>query len=155
MDKVKIAIQRGYFADEFSQIRNKDGEIILGTISSGGYRVFTIRVESINLKILAHRMVAYRKYGERMFEPGVCVRHLNSNKTDNSTDNIAIGTHTDNMNDKSKEVRVTAAKHAASFLKKYDYQKMKEYYLINGHKKTMQAFGIKSKGTMSYIYNHW
>ena len=54
-------------------------------------------------KVKVHRLVAYQKFGKRIFEPGVQVRHLDDNSLNNSWDNIGIGTQVDNWGDKKKK----------------------------------------------------
>jgi len=49
--------------------------------------------------IYFHRLQAYTKYGDALFEDGVCTRHGEGGHLDNSWDNITIGTHTANMRD--------------------------------------------------------
>lgn len=53
-----------------------------------------------------HRLVAYIKYGNAALRKGIDTRHLNGDKLDNSWDNIAIGTRSDNMQDMPKELRM-------------------------------------------------
>ena len=82
------------------------------------------------------------------------MRHLNGNEMDNSWDNIGIGTHSDNMMDMPKEVRVAKAKHASSFLKKYNHENVRDFHQsAKSYKKTMEYFGIKSKSTLYSILN--
>lgn len=52
-----------------------------------------------------HRLVAYEKYGEAMFEPGIMVRHLDDVKTNNAWDNLVLGTNSDNQQDIPAEKR--------------------------------------------------
>lgn len=60
-----------------------------------------------------HRLAAYCFYGERIFDEGIVVRHLNGDKTDCSKGNIAIGTTSENHMDKPSEVRSRSASIAA------------------------------------------
>jgi len=75
------------------------------------YFTFSIREKTIPV----HRLQAYAKFGEEIFEPGVEIRHLNNNSLDNSWENIGIGTKKDNAQDRPKEQRVALAKYASSF----------------------------------------
>jgi hypothetical protein len=47
-----------------------------------------------------HKLVAYVKFGNIVFEPGVVVRHLDGNSMNNSLDNIDIGSNYDNVKDR-------------------------------------------------------
>lgn len=59
--------------------------------------------------ILAHKFCAFCWFGEVALQPGTHVRHLNSDSLDNSTENLGLGSHTDNMRDKSPAVARRAA----------------------------------------------
>lgn len=69
-------------------------------------------------KVWVHRLQAFQKYGERIYEKGIQVRHLNGDSLDNRAENIAIGTQSDNMMDRRPEDRIAHAKHAASHIRK-------------------------------------
>lgn len=75
----------------------------------GGYLIFQIRLNGKKQPIKVHRLQAYQKYGEKVFEKYLEVRHENSNKMDNTWDNILLGTHSANMMDVPREVRVERA----------------------------------------------
>ena len=46
-----------------------------------------------------HRVVAYKKYGDVMFEKGVVVRHLDGDKRNSSPGNLILGSRSDNSQD--------------------------------------------------------
>ena len=71
-------------------IYNPDGKILKGYVGKRGYRRFS-PVRTNHVKV--HRLVAYQKFGDALFEEGIEVRHLDNNKLNNSEDNIALGTH--------------------------------------------------------------
>ena len=119
-----------------------------------GYFRFSFGPKIRRRNIKLHRLQAFQKYGKSMFNEGLVCRHLNGNSQDNSYDNIAIGTQSDNMMDRTPEARIKSAKHASSHLIKHDYAAVVAYYKEHGFKAAMIHFGIKSKGTMSYIINH-
>lgn len=56
-----------------------------------------------------HRFVGYCKYGDDIFTPELVLRHVNSDKNDNSTTNIVLGTYAENTNDIPKHVRIRSA----------------------------------------------
>ena len=86
-----------------------------------------------------------------MFAKGILVRHLDGNSLNNKASNLALGTNSDNMLDKSKEDRVAHAKHAASFLVKYPWDRIKADRKSGmTYKELMSKYSIKSKGTLSY-----
>jgi len=54
-----------------------------------------------------------------------------------------------------EEKRKKLAKHATSFLIKYDAEKIKEFYEeCRSYKKTMEYFGIPSRGTLHHIIHN-
>jgi len=87
-----IAIERGYYFDASLQLRNKDGNLVIGYINPRGYRVFGLTHNGKRITIRVHRMVAFQKYGLDIYNDGMEVRHINNIKLDNSFENIAIHT---------------------------------------------------------------
>ena len=49
--------------------------------------------------LYVHRLAAYQLYKERIFDPSLQVRHLDSNSLNNRLDNIGIGTAKENQAD--------------------------------------------------------
>lgn len=148
----KKAYERGYRITDDGKVIGLKGQEI-GSYSQNGYKKFKIRYNSdVELHVNAHRLQAYQKYGEEIYTTGTVVRHLDNDKTNNSKENIEIGTVKDNCMDQPEHVRVARAKHAASFIKKYDEVKVIDFYNdCQSYKKTMEEFGISSKGTLHYI----
>ena len=104
-------------------------------------------------KVKVHRLQAYQKYGPKIFAEGIQVRHLNGNAKDNSYQNIAIGTASDNMMDKPKWLRVKQASQAHK--KHKNVLEIRNFYRLNkSYKKTMERFNISSKGTLHFILNN-
>ena len=119
-----------------------------------GYPYFKIRHKGKMIKVMAHRLAAFQKFGEAMYEEGTQVRHLNGDPSDFRFTNIAIGTQSQNSMDRPKEQRVASAKHAASFQKKFNYKEVRAFHEESkSYKKTMAEFGINSKGTLCRILN--
>lgn len=117
-----------------------------------GYRMFKIRVNGSLKNVMIHRYQAYHKFGEKIYEKGMVVRHLNGDSLDNSYSNIGIGTESDNFMDIPKDERVRRARHASSFVTKYKHDDVIEFYnKCRSYKKTMEEFGITSKGTLNFI----
>lgn len=150
MNKVKITHDKGYRITKTGGILNPKGEPLKGATSV--YVHIGVRIGGKRKKCKVHRLQAYQKFGDKMFEDGVVVRHLDGNPLNNSWDNIAIGTHSDNMMDMSKEVRLAKALHATSFVRKHDKTAVYEFYQkCRSYKKTMAEFNISSKGTLNFI----
>lgn len=156
IDKYKVALQKGYNINkntgEVYSIRNKT--LSLFSFGRRLYKQFSVRVDGKTKSLFVHKFVAYIKFGEKAFEKGIHVRHLNSDSLDNSWDNIGIGTPQDNSLDKPAAERLMQAKYAASFNIKHDKVAIKDYYnYCKSYPNTMEKFKISSKGTLWYILN--
>lgn len=147
----KTSFDRGYVVDKSGNVYNKDGKQISIGKSKKGYFSFNIRLEKgVNpTRSFVHRLQAYQKFGDKIFEAGIVVRHLNGESTDNSYENIGIGTYSDNSLDVPKEKRIQQSSKANL---KYDHKA-----IINDREnglsfnEIMIKHGISSKGTISFI----
>lgn len=155
---IETAYARGYRVTKNGVLVSSSGYKPKLMIGSNGYLYHTISIrkeKNRSCKFHIHRYVAYCKYKEVIFDKGLQVRHLNGNLKDNSWDNIRIGTCSENMMDKSPEVRKQSALNAAKKLRKltdaevrdirffsnsctYSYQQLAERYKV-------------SKSTIAYI----
>jgi hypothetical protein len=147
----KISVDKGYSVDINGNVFNKDGKQLSIGKSKKGYLSFNIKIEKGGnaTRSFVHRLQAYQKFGDKIFEQGVVVRHLNGISTDNSYDNIEIGTYSENSLDVPKEKRIKLSSKANL---KYDHEA-----IINDKKnglsfsEIMAKHGISSKGTISFI----
>ena len=147
-----IAYDLGYRVNKKGQLIGLKGKPI-GSISNGYYK-FKIRQNSGYINCLTHRLQAYQKYGMNIYKSGIVCRHLNGNSLDNSMDNIAIGTQSDNMMDMKPEVRKAKGIHASSFAQIHNHDEIILFYnKEKSYSKTMDKFNISSKGTLHYILN--
>ena len=155
MNIYKIAKDRGYRIDDKGDVFSPSMRLNLMRDASG-YLFFTIRVNGKCNKVKAHRLQAYIKYGDKIFEKGIVVRHLNGNSLDNSLGNIAIGTQSDNMMDIPKELRISHAQKAGDAVRIYDHEAVYQYYLqTKSYKKAKEKFGIQSKATVHAIISKY
>lgn len=134
---------------------NYKNKKIKGKIGNNGYRLIGLRDELGNrINAPVHRLVAYQKYGDKIFEKGIYVRHYDGDKLNNLLENILIGTHSENMMDKHPDVRRNAAIKASLSAKKHNHDDIIKYHKEgNSYKKIKEKFGIKSNGTISFIIN--
>lgn len=110
------AYQAGYrVTEEGEVISPHSGKPLKLYLRKHGYLSFSYDHTD---KVWVHRLQAFQKYGERIYEPGIQVRHLDGNSVNNRADNIAIGTQSENMMDRRPEDRLAHAKHAASHIRK-------------------------------------
>lgn len=145
---------------------NKNGNVIglkgieLSPKIKNGYKKFCTRLESGGRYIVNyHRLQAYQKFGDKIFEEGIVVRHLNGDSLDNSWENISIGTNSDNCLDKHpvvrKEVAINAARVMQNNIRTYEdrckiYEDLKNKV---SYKDIMKNHNISSKGTLSFMKN--
>jgi hypothetical protein len=151
----KIAYEKGYYVDKYGNvfnIYNKKRKIYLD--SKKNYYIFSLRFGNKIMCCYVHKLVAYQKFGDIIYESNYDIRHLNNNKIDNSWNNINFGTKSQNMMDTPKEERQKHAKHASSFIIKYEANEIIDFYnKCRSYKETMNHFNISSKGTLHYILN--
>lgn len=154
MKKEQEVFRRGYRITESGELLSPKGEVLKGTKNTTGYKRMSYKSKGKQIFVDFHRLQAFQKYGNKLFEEGIEVRHLNGNRLDNSFKNIALGTHSDNMMDIPEQIRIDKALHATSFIRKYDKNEVRNYYKkVKSYKKTMEHFNISSKGTLHFILN--
>ncbi len=154
------ASKRGYVADKDGAIYFKGRKRSL-VIDSRGYLNFCVsmynevRGKRIISRVWVHRLQAYQKYGDDMFKEGVQVRHFNSNNKDNSSDNILIGTPSQNAMDKPEHLRKSMAINASYKNRILTNEQVKELIIDRSegmsYGKLMKKYNISSKGTISFI----
>lgn len=98
------AIRKGYKVTDSGKVIGIKGKELKLMNNGKGYLFFHMRVKGRKRAVPVHRLVAYTKYGDELFKHEM-VRHLDNDKQNNSTDNIALGNWLDNYNDMSEEIR--------------------------------------------------
>lgn len=158
-----IAVEKGYFLDKEGNIFSPKG-LIKGKITHSRNRVY--KVISIKLpkelggkvaQVKAHRLQAYQKFGDEIFKSEVEVRHLNGNSLDNSWDNLALGTASENALDKPREVRIQSAVNAASKLRKLTKEQLEKLRVDRSSGLSYQELASRydiAKSTVSYVCNN-
>ena len=155
---LKTAYEKGYRVKDNCVYSPFKKQLLKLQTSQSGYLHFNIKLQRKSIKVFLHRLVAYEKYKDKLFDQGIVVRHLNGNQKDNSFDNICIGTQQENMFDRKPEDRLQHAIKAARANKKFTNEKIsyiKQKHLEGmGYKALMEKFQISSKGTLHYILNN-
>lgn len=137
------ASKAGYVCCKEGFVVSPKGRELILRPNDQGYLVFRcpLTITPVGY-IKVHRLQALQKYGLALFEPGIVVRHLDGQKCNNSWENIAIGTNSDNQLDISEEVRISRAskvgKISASKTKKIpesSYKEIWDMYQNTGSKK--------------------
>lgn len=148
------AYTAGYRITKDGEIISKSGLKIKGYYNDRGYKCFSIRLSGVSRSVFVHRLQAFQKYSDKIFFKEYEVRHLDGNKINNSHDNISIGTHSDNMMDKSEDERKKSAHIATSYVRKHNKNEIRDFYnKSKSYKKTMDHYKISSKGTLHFILN--
>ena len=126
--KEQLAILAGFWI-LFDGTVTRYGKVYKGYVSNE-YRQISFIYERHRYYCPVHRLQAYIKYRELLYQKDIMVRHLNGNKLDNSWDNIAIGTAYDNAQDiPLNQRRQRGAKIHATRKKNNSYPRhYKKYY---------------------------
>lgn len=126
------------------------------TKSGVSYYRFSVRINKNKTRtVRVHRLVAYQKYGNLLFETNKEVRHLDGNSLNNMPNNIALGSRSENNLDKKPEIILRSVITASTAIRKFSDKKMKEIKIFHdgSYKETMKKFNISSKGTLHRILN--
>lgn len=98
-----VAYNRGYRVAENGDIINPNGKVLSGSIRTPNRKysqlVFTLKIDGKSKHCGVHRLQAYQKYGDKIYDIRVLVRHLDGNPMNNSYNNIVIGSYSDNYYD--------------------------------------------------------
>jgi len=134
-------------------IKKSDGQIIKTTSTKDGYKRFCIGPNFKRTPVRIHRLQAFQVFGDAIYQEGIVCRHLDGNSQNNAASNIALGTQSDNMMDRSKECRQRCAFKASRSVVKHDHTAVVEFYKEHGFTATLNHFKISSRGTLSFILN--
>lgn len=126
-----------------------------------GYPFFWYSSRELGQQAVAfHRLNAYQKFGDLIFQKGIEVRHLNGDKSNFSSSNLEIGTSKDNKADIPKQLRKIYAKSAHLKNRKLSMQDVEKIRLIyqsekkyGFNKKFADIYGV-SASTISNIVNN-
>lgn len=151
-------VSRGYYIDTEGKAFNPKGKEVRGTVNIG-YKNLRFRIDGKMVSVPFHRLQAYQKFKEKIFEKGIVVRHLDGNPLNNHWDNISIGTQSDNMMDRHKEERkkhaVIAVEAWQNSIRSKEDRKEIYKYLSEGksYNWIIENTSITSKGTLSFMKN--
>lgn len=155
----EIAFSKGYRVvdgEVYSPYNNSTKKLYLHS-KNKPYVCFCVKVGKRTRNVLVHRMVAYQKYGDAIYNDGICVRHMDGDGANNLEDNIEIGTHSDNMSDIDPSLRLKKSLIGTSKQRKFTDEQIVE--IKNKYssgwtlKMLMEEYG-GAKSTMSYIVNN-
>lgn len=152
----KYIFEKGYTINENGMVFNNSGKRIghLRHKANAPYEIIRFRINGKICTVYTHRLQAYKKFGEQIYNKGILVRHLDGNSLNNSWDNISIGTNSDNQMDIEKDKRIIRSSNSN---KKYSDNmvfEICEYKKKHTYKETMKKYNINSKGTLHFILNN-
>lgn len=161
MDKnelIRFLYRKGYIINESGQLISPKGKIRKTYINKyNRYHYCSIRINGKVFSFPIHRLAAFQKYGEKLFEQD-CVRHLDGNSLNNALDNIEIVSWSDNMMDIPRDIRIAKSRNAFRHLKGYrdeeEVNKIKEYKKNHSYKETIKRFKLPSMGSLWYKLKH-
>lgn len=147
----------------------KDGNIIgakgdaLKLNIRGGYPHFCLNLTDSSGKknrvnIPVHRYVAYDKFGDKIFDLNLVVRHRDGTRTNYHPDNLDIGTVYDNTMDRKPEDRRAHAIKTSTHVRRFSDAQVeeirKDHAMGLSYKEIMFKWNISSKGTLSHLINN-
>lgn len=146
---MKVVLSLGYSISKQGILYNKK-KIAIGSINSSGYISTIVRINGKGVMLKAHRLQAYIKYGDVVFNSDIVVRHLNGIKTDNTWDNILIGTYSENSMDIPIDLRKSRV--LSSVVRKYDYESVILFYnKTKSYKQTMVKFNMPQRSSLTRV----
>lgn len=153
------AYQKGYRVDDLGNVssENTDKLKVWKSHKHGvKYFYFGVKYQGKKCNIPVHRLQAFQKFGTKLFDPGIQVRHLDGDSYNNRFENIAIGTQSENMMDRPEEQRIRLAKNAAKHKRKWSDEEIEKIKKMreSGHTyKQIRAVYPMALSTLSYILN--
>lgn len=110
-DRILMAVEKGYYVDERGNVFSKHRQLF-PSVNRDGYMCIGFKHKGSVSIIFVHRLMGYQKFGDSIFEGKIQVRHLDGNRSNNSIENISIGTSSENRMDILREKRLLIAKKA-------------------------------------------
>ena len=152
-----IAYKKGYRITKEGNLTNPKGDIIKG-YKKNGYRYYKLRKEGDWGKyheFKLSRLQALQKFGYSIYEEGIVVRHLNGIRDDDSYDNIAIGTQSQNLMDCPKEERQERGYNASRKIVKHSDETVikirADHALGMSYRQIGKKYNITSGGSLHHI----
>ena len=158
---VVLAKEKGLVVRKDGSVIGLRGRLLEGkpTKGMGNYIRVSVHNGPKKYTVPVHKLQAYQKFGDAVFSDlamEVHIRHLNGDPTDNSWDNIALGSSHDNIMDRTEAARKEHARKAVGFTRVFSEEQIREIRRrkLDGEslKSIADSLG-KSKGHISDIVN--
>lgn len=115
------AAELGYIVDDDGRVWGPRGERKCSA-DPKGYLKFNVNLYGGDIwPIRIHVLAAYQRFGSRVLQEGIQVRHLDGVRSDNTDSNIAIGSASDNQRDVPPIVKSAVGVRAAHRRAKLSY----------------------------------
>jgi hypothetical protein len=153
--KSKMAIysyQRGCRVTKNGDVIGVRGKKRSVRVGYRGYKTFNMKnpETGVATPVLVHKLAAYQRFGVDAFREGIQVRHLNNDKTDNSLNNIDIGTQLDNVSDLPNNGKNL---HGAKLNREQVKEIRRKAAIGIPYKEIVHDYPISSRGNVSDIVN--
>jgi len=149
---LKHAANRGYYVSPDGAVISSRGRKLCTNVQRG-YHYISVKWRGKSRTVAVARLQAYQKFGDRIFEPGLQVRHLDGNPGNNTADNVAIGTILENALDKPKHVRVRSARQMVLARRKFTDSEVSEMRIARVNGMTLAALAQKYGGSVGNMCN--
>ncbi len=153
---ILIAVEKGYKVIR-GILYNKENKSLKPELHKhkDGYQCFRYKIHCGggigDVKITIHRLVAYQKYGDIIFDSKIHVRHKDCNPFNNNEDNILIGSAKDNYADVSQERRLIQYKNRSNRMLRFNQKEM-ESILEDLKTSSMKELSLKYNVSYSVIW---
>ncbi len=155
---LKFAYNKGYYVTDMGEVYSPTGkkrklQLKCDKRNKDKRFIFNISFENKRRPVKVHRLLAYQLFGDKIFTKGLQVRHLDGNSLNNTLNNLALGTASQNMLDRPKEDRLAHACLARLYRKDLIYWPPVDNDRKNGmsYRKLAKKYNI-SKGNFSRRY---
>lgn len=157
-EQIISAFERGYRVLDDGRVLAPSGTERRLRRNTNGYLEFTVAFRAdgkrISRGVTVHQLMAYQKFGGKMFSPGIMVRHADGSSTNNCRENILIGTQSQNQMDIPPARRTAYATNAAQKLRRLSDTEEGVLRAERNAGATYKALCAKwglAKSTVSYI----
>lgn len=148
---LEFLVKEGYTIDKQGIVRNNKGVILPGS-KSDGYLKFSVRTDfTSSYAMRFHKFQAYVKYGDKIFERGQVVRHLNDVKDDNSYENIVLGSQTQNMMDRKESHRKSHIKNKGGIPEDIQEKILFDRRIGLSYRALVDKYGIPKSTIMDFV----
>lgn len=134
-DIVKFFLLGNKIAKDGTMTDRYNNPIIPNRLTEGQYPKVYMCSESVPI----HRIQAYNKYGKEIFKVGILVRHFDDNKENYTYQNLIIGNHQQNMEDKVRNSGY--------------YERQAEVVEMFSKTQSVQKTAKRTKSSINFVYS--